>query len=132
MKTLLVTLTIILFTGLTNIEAQNKSDRENVKTVTHLVGNYYSMIIVDDSGETLQEGQYFKEGNRFLEHGVWKLYDYNTHELITKVKYNKGVQIWVETKIDGIVTRVTQKDIELNNLRIRIAELEKQLANLDS
>ena len=132
MKTFLITLTIILLASLTNSEAQNKSERENVKTITQLVGNYYSMVMVNAFGETLQEGQYYKEGNKFLEHGIWKLYDYNTQELITKAKYNKGVQIWVETNIDGIITRVTQRDIELNNLKIRIAELEKQLANFDS
>lgn len=132
MKTFLITLTIILLASLTNSEAQNKSERENVKTITQLVGNYYSMVMVNAFGETLQEGQYYKEGNKFLEHGIWKLYDYNTQKLITKAKYNKGVQIWVETNIDGIITRVTQRDIELNNLKIRIAELEKQLANFDS
>ena len=132
MKTFLITLTIILLASLTNSEAQNKSERENVKTITQLVGNYYSMVMVNAFGETLQEGQYYKEGNKFLEHGIWKLYDYNTQKLITKAKYNKGVQIWVETNIDGIITRVTQKDMELNNLKIRIAELEKQLANFDS
>jgi hypothetical protein len=132
MKTFLITLTIILLASLTNSEAQNKSERENLKTITQLVGNYYSMVMVNAFGETLQEGQYYKEGNKFLEHGIWKLYDYNTQKLITKAKYNKGVQIWVETNIDGIITRVTQRDIELNNLKIRIAELEKQLANFDS
>lgn len=132
MKTFLITLTIILLASLTNSEAQNKSERENVKTITQLVGNYYSMVMVNAFGKTLQEGQYYKEGNKFLEHGIWKLYDYNTQKLITKAKYNKGVQIWVETNIDGIITRVTQRDIELNNLKIRIAELEKQLANFDS
>jgi hypothetical protein len=132
MKTFLITLTIILLASLTNSEAQNKSERENLKTITQLVGNYYSMVMVNAFGETLQEGQYYKEGNKFLEHGIWKLYDYNTQKLITKAKYNKGIQIWVETNIDGIITRVTQRDIELNNLKIRIAELEKQLANFDS
>ena len=84
MKTFLITLTIILLASLTNSEAQNKSERENLKTITQLVGNYYSMVMVNAFGETLQEGQYYKEGNKFLEHGIWKLYDYNTQKLITK------------------------------------------------
>jgi hypothetical protein len=131
MKTLLLTIAVLLFTGLTNTTAQSKTDTENEKIVTHVVGNHYDMIMLSSTGEILQEGHYYKEGDRFLEHGVWKLYDYNTFELVTRAKYDKGVQIWVETWIDGEMIRVTQRDREVSSLRARVAELEKQLADRD-
>lgn len=131
MKSLILTLSILLLTGLSNTTAQNKVDKENEKIVTHVVGNHYDVIMFSSTGEVLQEGHYYKEGDRYLEHGVWKLYDYNTYELVTRAKYDKGVQIWVETWIDGEMIRVTQKDREVSSLKARVAELEKQLAEID-
>lgn len=131
MKSLILTLSILLLTGLSNTTAQNKVDKENEKIVTHVVGNHYDVIMFSSTGEVLQEGHYYKEGDRYLEHGVWKLYDYNTYELVTRAKYDKGVQIWVETWIDGEMIRVTQKDKEVSSLKARVAELEKQLAEID-
>ena len=76
MKTLILTLAILLFTGLTNTTAQNNiKNIENEKVVTHVIGSHYEMIMFSSTGEILQEGNYFKEGDRFLEHGIWKLYD---------------------------------------------------------
>lgn len=131
MKSLILTLSVLLFTGLTNTTAQNKTDTENKKIVTHVVGNHFDMIMFSSTGEILQEGHYYKEGDRYLEHGVWKLYDYNTFELVTKAKYDKGVQLWVETWIDGEMIRVTQRDREVSSLKARVAELEKQLAEIE-
>ena len=131
MKSLLLTLSILLLTGLSNTTAQNKVDKENEKIVTHVVGNHYDVIMFSSTGEVLQEGHYYKEGDRYLEHGIWKLYDYNTYELVTRAKYDKGIQIWVETWIDGEMIRVTQKDREVSSLKARVAELEKQLAEID-
>ncbi len=131
MKTLIVTLFLLLLTGFTNTTAQNKIDTENEKIVTHVVGNHYDVVMFSSTGEVLQEGHYYKDGERFLEHGIWKLYDYNTYELVTRAKYDKGVQIWVETWIEGEMIRVTQRDREVSSLKARVAELEKQLAEID-
>lgn len=131
MKSLILTLSILLLTGLSNTTAQNKVDKENEKIVTHVVGNHYDVIMFSSTGEVLQEGHYYKEGDRYLEHGVWKLYDYNTYELVTRAKYDKGVQIWIEAWIDGEMIRVTQKDREVSSLKARVAELEKQLAEIN-
>lgn len=131
MKTLILTLVLVLVTGITNTTAQNTIDKQNDRIVTHLIGNHYDMIMLSSSGEILQEGQYYKEGDRFLEHGIWKLYDFNTYELITRAKYDKGVQLWVETWIDGEMIRVTQEERQVISLKARVAELEKQLAEID-
>jgi len=132
MKTLILTLAVLLFTGFTNTTAQNKiKNTENEKIVTHVIGKHYNVVMFSATGEILQEGHYFKEGDRFLEHGIWKLYDHNTYELVTRAKYDKGVQLWVETWIDGEMIRVTLQDKEVHKLKTRIAELEEQLAEID-
>jgi hypothetical protein len=132
MKTLLLTLVFILFTGLSNSTAQNTIEQvENQKIVTHLIGDHYSMTMYSAEGGVLQEGFYFKTDESFLEHGIWKLYDHNTYELVTKVKFDKGEKIWIETNIDGEFVRITQQDIEVNRLKNRISALEKQLADSD-
>ena len=133
MKALILTLIILVFTGVSNTSAQNNIENtENDRIVTHIIGNHYDMILLSSTGEVLQEGQYYKEGDRFLEHGIWKLYDHNTYELVTRAKYDKGVQLWVETWIEGEMIRVTQRDREVSRLKTRVAELEKQLAEIDS
>lgn len=132
MKALILTLIILVLTGFTNTSAQNNIENtENEKIVTHVIGNHYDVIMLSSTGEVLQEGHYYKEGDRFLEHGVWKLYDHNTYVLVTRAKYDKGIQLWVETWIDGEMIRVTQRDKEVSRLRTRVAELEKQLAEID-
>ena len=132
MKTLILTLAVLLFTGFTNTTAQNNiKNTENEKIITHIIGKHYNVVMLSATGETLQEGHYLKEGDRFLEHGIWKLYDHNTYELVTRAKYDKGLQLWVETWIDGEMIRVTLQDKEVHKLKTRIAELEEQLAETD-
>jgi hypothetical protein len=116
--------TILFFGGFTHSTAQIQADMEIKKKVSHVVGNH-------SEGNVLQSGNYYKVDNRYLEHGIWKLYDFNTLELITKAKYDKGEQIWIETKIDGKLIRVTKEEKEVIALKARIAELEKQLAESD-
>lgn len=133
MKTLLLTLVLFIFSGLTHSTAQNTIEEvENQKIITHLIGDHYSMTMFSAEGGVLQEGFYFKSNDNLLEHGIWKLYDHNTYELVTKVKFEKGVKIWIETEIDGEFVRITQQDIEVNRLKNRISALEKQLADSDT
>ncbi len=133
MKTLILTLVLFLFSGFTNSTAQNAIEQvENQKIVTHLIGDHYSMTMYSVDGDILQQGYYYKSDNTLLEHGIWKLYDYNTYELVTKIKFNKGEKIWIETNIDGEFVRITQQEIEVNRLKNRITALEKQLADSDT
>ncbi len=133
MKTLILTLVLFLFSGFTNSTAQNAIEQvENQKIVTHLIGDHYSMTMYSVDGDILQQGYYYKSDNTLLEHGIWKLYDYNTYELVTKIKFNKGEKFWIETNIDGEFVRITQQEIEVNRLKNRITALEKQLADSDT
>ncbi len=97
------------------------------KQLLSLPGNVYVMTITDQEGDLLQKGTYLKVDNRLIPHGIWRIYDTNTHDLVTKSEYNNGIQKWVETTIDGAVVRYNQQDIELNKLHKRIAKLEKQV-----
>ena len=132
MKKFILLLTFLLFGNFAHLTAQLQPEIEIKKIVSHVIGNHYEMIKINTEGNVLQRGNYYKVDERFLEHGIWKLYDYNTFELVTKAKYNKGEQIWIETKIDGELIRVTKKEKEVIALKARIAELEKQLAESDS
>ncbi|MBO6794760.1 MAG: hypothetical protein JJ895_12685 [Balneolaceae bacterium] len=132
MKTFTLILALLIFSGLTNSTAQNTvQHEEHQKVITHLSGDHYSMTAFSADGGILKEGFYLKSDEKFLKHGIWKLYDYNTYELITKIKFEKGVKVWIETEIDGEFVRFTQQEIEVNRLKNRIATLEKQLADTD-
>lgn len=131
MKKSILILTFLFFGNLAPLIAQLQPEIEIKKIVSHVIGNHYEMVKTTTEGNVLQRGNYYKVDNRFLEHGIWKLYDYNTFELVTKAKYNKGEQIWIETKIDGELIRVTKEEKKVNALKARIAELEKQLAESD-
>jgi len=132
MKSLLITIALLLLTSFTHISAQNNiKNNENQKIVTHVIGSHYDVVMYTTTGEIVQEGHYFKEGDRFLENGIWKLYDHNTHELVTKARYDKGEQIWVETWIDGELIRVNKKEKEVIRLNTTVAQLEKNLAEID-
>ena len=98
----------------------------NKKIVTHVSGNNYDVVYLNDDGDILQTGHYYKIGERYKPHGIWKLYDTNTLDLITTANYDKGEQIWVETIIDGNVLRVDQYDLKVKRLEERIVAIEKK------
>ena len=98
----------------------------NKKIVTHVSGNNYDVVYLNDDGDILQTGHYYKIGERYKPHGIWKLYDTNTLDLITTANYNKGEQIWVETIIDGNVLHVDQYDLKVKRLEERIVAIEKK------
>ncbi len=128
MKPFIFTLFIFLATSFSTTNAQQTvTSTENQKTVSHVIGNHYDVVFTDIEGNVLQEGQYYKIGERFKPHGVWKLYDRNTLDLITTAKYDKGDQLWVETIIDGQKVKIDKYQLVVKRLEDRIAALEKQV-----
>ncbi|MCG8374038.1 MAG: hypothetical protein MI700_10910 [Balneolales bacterium] len=128
MKTLIITLALLVFTGLSSTTAQNINPENNIeKVVTHVIGKYYDVAFYNTDGELLQSGQYYQVENKLKPHGIWKLYDTNTLALVTTAKYDKGEQLWVETTIDGKVVRLNQYEIQIHRLQNRIAELEEKV-----
>lgn len=132
MNRLLLTLAFLLVSGFGVTNAQQTTEsNENKKVVTYISGNNYDVIFTDNNGKVFQKGQYYKIGERFKPHGVWKLYDRNTFNLVTKAEYDKGEQLWVETIIDGKMIRVDQDDLKIKRLEERIANLEKKIGDLE-
>ena len=132
MKRPIITLIILFVTGLSFAQTPQVTNTENERIVTHVAGNEYSVLVMNADGNLVQEGQYYKVGERFKPHGIWKLYDNNTLDLVTRAMYDKGVQLWVETYIDGKLLKVDQQDIEVNRLKTRVAALEKKIESLDN
>ena len=132
MKKVVLTLAVIALTAISTTNAQNSTTTpESQKIVTHDIGNYYDVVYKDAEGRILKEGHYYKMDDRFKPHGIWKLYDRNTFELVTTAKYDKGEQLWVETKIDGKILRVDQNDLTIKKLQDRIASLEQQIKDME-
>ncbi len=132
MRKLFLVVAFIAFStlGTTNAQ-QSTTPPDDQKVITHTRGNYYDVVTKTTEGKILQEGQYYKEGDRFKAHGIWKLYDRNTSELVTKAEYDKGQQLWVETKADdGKIVRIDQHELTVKRLEERIAVLEKQIEKL--
>lgn len=121
----------LIVTALTATNAQQITTPTENKTVTHVIGNHYDVVYTDVNGNMFQEGQYFKIGERFKPHGIWKLYDRNSFELVTTAKYDKGEQIWVETIVDGETLRVDKYDLKVKRLEERIAALEQKVKELE-
>ena len=132
MKRPIITLIILFVTGLSFAQTPQVTNTENERIVTHVAGNEYSVLVMNADGNLVQEGQYYKVGERFKPHGIWKLYDNNTLDLVTRAMYDKGVQLWVETYIDGKLLKVDQQDIEVNRLKTRVAALEKKIESLNN
>ena len=127
----MITLAILLVAGLATSNAQQITNTENEKIVTHVAGNHYNVIVFNTHGNKVQEGQYYKMGENFKPDGLWKLYDHNTLELVTRAMYDRGVKLWIETNIDGKLIRVDQQDIEVNKLKTRVAALEEKINDLN-
>ena len=132
MKKAVLTLAIIALTAVSTTNAQySVTTPETKKVVTHDIGNHYDVVYTDAEGRIIKEGHYFKVDDKLKPHGIWKLYNEKTFELITTAKYDKGEQLWVETKIDGKVIRVDQNDLTIKKLEDRIASLEKQIKDME-
>lgn len=131
MRKLLFILSFLVVTSFSVTNAQQTvTNTENEKIVTHVSGSNYDVIFTNADGDILQEGHYYKIDDRFKPHGIWKLYDRNTLDLVTTASYDKGEQIWVETIIDGKILRVNQNDLKVKRLENRIVALEEKVNGL--
>ena len=125
----LLSITVLLFAFAFAATAQhNVTDANHQKKITKISEELYSVQIEDDLGFIVQKGMYWVDGEKLLPHGIWLLYEHQSSIVLTRIKYEKGVQIWVETNVNGERIRVDQNQITIRNLESRIIALEKQLA----
>lgn len=126
-KLLSITILLLAFT-VTAIAQHTVTDANHQKKITKISDELYSVQIEDDNGFIVQKGMYWVDGEKLLPHGIWLLYEHQSNIVLTRIKYEKGVQIWVETNVNGERIRVDQNQITIRNLESRIIALEKQLA----
>ncbi|MEO1023329.1 MAG: hypothetical protein AAFW89_12370 [Bacteroidota bacterium] len=102
----LALLTAFLSLGVTaQVEYEIKNENHK-KEVVQLTPHIYRVTFTNADGEIVQTGQYFERNQKMLPHGVWKLFAPETGHVLTKAKYKKGKQLWVETIIDGKLVKV--------------------------
>jgi hypothetical protein len=105
MKSIISTIlfALVLTTGL--FAQQTIKNEKHQRILTHVEGNIFDVTFYDNDGNVVQEGQYWKEGEAFIPHGIWLLFSLNSDEVVTKATYNKGEQLMVETVLDGKVLK---------------------------
>ena len=101
MKKIIIGFIALFFTSAISFAQTNVETYPTNTQLTKLPGELYSVTITDSEGDVLQKGMYTKQNDKMIRHGLWKLFDANTYELVTKTEFVLGEQIWVETHING-------------------------------
>ncbi len=131
MKKLTLIFTLILSVTLT-LSAQNNSNKSDLeKTVTQVSENIYSIEVNDEDGFIIQKGEYYSNGKTLLPHGIWTLYAHKSNNVLTRIKYNEGEKIWLETFVNGEMKRMNKEEITIHKLQTRIAALEKKVEAIE-
>lgn len=125
----LLVFTVILFTNA--FAQQNVINEKHQRVLTHVTENVYDVVFKDPAGDIVQKGQYLKIDNRFVPHGEWTLFAYQSDEIITRSKFDKGEQVWVKTNVNGQVIEADQKLLAIKQLESKISTLERKLAELE-
>jgi hypothetical protein len=129
-KSILLSALVLLFT--IGINGQSISlDQEPEKTITKITDSIYSVEVKASNGNVIQSGEYLLVDNQLLNHGIWTLFAHNSADVLTKIKYDKGERIWLETKIDGKFKRLSNNEIIIKQLETKIASLEEKIDSID-
>lgn len=118
MKSIISTIlfALVLSTGL--FAQQSIQNEKHQRILTHVEDNIFDVTFYDSSGNAVQEGQYWRDGEAFIPHGTWLLFSLNSDEVVTKATFYKGEQLTVETLIDGNVLKAEFKLSEEHNSAI--------------
>ena len=124
MNKLFYTLSLVLLCSGLSVAQTLKHDYPTNQVILQITDNEYHLIIEDLDGNTLQNGNFILKNEKLIRHGIWKLYDTNSHKLITKSKYVFGQPTWIRTIIDG-------KSHYYSEDAIRLRKSEKKLASVN-
>lgn len=123
--------TVLLLCLTLGVQAQDTVENVNhVKTLEQIDSNTYNVIYKDNDGIVVQKGQFWKEGKRYIPHGTWTLFSSTGKEVVTRSAFDKGEQLWIETKIDGEMVRFSQKELAIRKIENEIKKLEARLASV--
>ncbi len=103
---------LVLTTGL--FAQQNITNEKHERVLTPVEHNIYDVQFIDSDGTVVQEGQYWKEGDKYKPHGTWILYAYNSEEVVTKATFYKGKQLSIETMIEGELVKANVNQLAVN------------------
>ena len=128
-KSILLSALVFLFTM--GINGQSVSlDQEPEKTITKITESIYSVEVKASNGNVIQSGEYLLVDKQLLNHGIWTLFAHNSADVLTRIKYDKGERIWLETKIDGNFKRLSNNEIIIKQLETKIASLEEKIDSI--
>ena len=91
------------------------------RVIHQIDDNLYTYKYVNKEGEVTQKGYYKIINNVFRPHGFW------SDNLGTKAEFRNGNIVWIKPKGHK---KYTNKDLEIQKLKNRIARLEEKLTSL--
>ena len=91
------------------------------KVITQIDNNLYEYRAYNEDGSIHQKGTYIgTEDGKLLVHSYW------SDDVGTKALYNKGKLVWIKPKGQP---RYTYREIEYEQMKARIRDLENKLAS---
>lgn len=107
---------------------QTVTNEKHQRVLSHFEANIFDVQFLNDEGEIVQEGQYWKDGDHYKPHGTWTLYSLIDGDVVTTSTFDKGEQISVETVIDGKLVKADKEQLAVKKIN-RTKQLEASLTN---
>ncbi|MDR9418742.1 hypothetical protein [Gracilimonas sp.] len=109
-----ILLALLLTTGLK--AQQDITNQKHERVITHVENNLYDVKFLNEKGDVVQKGQYWRDGESILPHGTWLLFSGNVKDkVVTKATFDKGEQLTVETFINGKLVQADQQQLAAKN-----------------
>lgn len=129
MKSKLLSLLIIAGFS-TGLFAQHSiTNEKHQRVLSHVEANVFDVQFLNDEGEIVQEGQYWKDGDLYKPHGTWTLYSLIDGDVVTTSTFDKGERISVETVIDGKLVKADKEQLSAINKNRETKQLEASLTD---
>lgn len=124
-------LTLLILAGFsTGLFAQQSiTNVKHQRVLSHVEANVFNVQFLNDEGEIVQEGQYWKDGDLFKPHGIWTLYSLIDGDIVTKAVFDKGERISVETVIDGELVKADKQQLAVIKTNRKTEQLQVSLTN---
>ncbi len=129
MKSKILTLLILAGFSTALFAQQNIINEKHQRVLSHVEANVFNVQFMNDEGEIVQEGQYWKDGDLFKPHGIWTLYSLINGEVVTKATFDKGEKISVETVIDGELVKADKEQLAVIKINRETKQLQATLTN---
>lgn len=105
-------------------QAQEVSREWMTKKIEHVRPGLYK-VEYSRTPYTSMKGYISVHREKMIREGVWTVYRHGYP--VQRIKYSNGNRIWIELE-NG--RRYTQQQMEIQQLKLKVIELEKQLADV--